>query len=281
MIRSKDNFFKTSDGTHIYFEDHGQGQPIVLVPGFLCTSKFFAKNIPELAQDHRVVLLDSRGHGSSDKTLQNLTIERCAQDVKELIDYLGLEDVLLVGWSLGSSVVLSYWQQFNKYKVAALGITDSILYPFDDGEWNSHSLRGFNMDAFAMVMGRSIANHAEYCQGFAKAVWQDDTTSLEDVAWVAEEMRKTPPWIAFALYSDFLHRDYVSVLPSVTVPIFVCGANSIAIPRGVDAAKYYMQHISAPSELHIFERGGHMLFYVEAEKYNKVILDFLARYGSK
>lgn len=275
MLRSKENFFKTSDGAHIYFEDYGQGQPIVLVPGFLCTSKFFARNISELSRNNRLILLDSRGHGSSDKTLQNLNIPRCAQDVKELIEYLDLNNVLLIGWSLGSSIVLSYWQQFNKHRIAAMGITDSILYPFDDGEWNSHSLRGFNMDAFNMVMGRAIGNHAEYCKGFATAVWKDGHVAPEDIEWVAEEMRKTPPWIAFALYSDFLHRDYVSVLPTVSVPIFVCGANSIAIPRGIGAAKYYMQHIKAPSELHIFEQGGHMLFYVEAEKYNRIILDFL------
>lgn len=277
MIRSKDNFFKTSDGTQIYFEEHGQGQAIILVPGFLCTSKFFARNIPELSKNNRLILLDSRGHGSSDKTLQNLTIPRCAQDIKELIEYLGLDNVLLVGWSLGSSIILSYWEQFGRYKICALGVTDSTLYPFADADWNSHSLRGFNLDAFNVVMSRAIDNHEAYCQGFAKAVWQDDKVSAAEIVWVAEEMRKTPPWIAFALYSDFLHRDYVSVLRTVTVPIFVCGADSLAIPKGVAMAKSYMQHIQAPSELHIFEHGGHMLFYVEAEKYNQVILDFIAK----
>ena len=87
MIRSKDNFLQVSDGAWIYFED--------------------------LSADHRLVLIDWRGHGSSSKTLQNLTMDRCAKDVHELIEYLGLEDVTLLGWSMGSSVVMESYEQFG------------------------------------------------------------------------------------------------------------------------------------------------------------------------
>lgn len=278
MIKSKNNFFKTSDGTNIYFEDYGQGQPILIIPGFLCTSKFFSRNIDGLSKNNRFIVMDSRGHGSSDKTLQNLTIERCAQDVRELIDYLDLQDVFLVGWSLGSSIVMSYWQQFNQYKICALGITDSALYPFSPEDWNSHNLKGFNMDTMTSVMCKAIDDHAGYCRGFASAIWKTPP-SAEDIDWVTVEMRKTPPWIAFALYSDFLHRDYVSVLSTLTIPTIVFGADSMAIPNGANMAKSYMQHITAPAELHIFDQGGHMLFYVETEKYNRILLAFLAKHS--
>ena len=98
MIRSKDNFLQVSDGAWIYFEDYGKdkGEPIMILHGFLCSSKFFYKNIDALSADHRLVLIDWRGHGSSSKTLQNLTMDRCAKDVHELIEYLGLEDVTVL-----------------------------------------------------------------------------------------------------------------------------------------------------------------------------------------
>ena len=72
MIRSKDNFLQVSDGAWIYFEDYGKdkGEPIMILHGFLCSSKFFYKNIDALSADHRLVLIDWRGHGSSSKTLQ-------------------------------------------------------------------------------------------------------------------------------------------------------------------------------------------------------------------
>ena len=106
MIKSKDNFLQVSDGAWIYFEDYGKdkGDPILILHGYLCSSKFFYKNIEALSADHRLVLMDWRGHGSSSKCLHNLTMDRCAKDVHELIEHLGLEDVTLLGWSMGSSV---------------------------------------------------------------------------------------------------------------------------------------------------------------------------------
>ena len=132
MIRSKDNFLQVSDGAWIYFEDYGKdkGEPIMILHGFLCSSKFFYKNIDALSADHRLVLIDWRGHGSSSKTLQNLTMDRCAKDVHELIEYLGLEDVTLLGWSMGSSVVMEYYEQFGDEHLRKIGVVDSALYPF-------------------------------------------------------------------------------------------------------------------------------------------------------
>ena len=277
MIRRKENFFTTSDGAKIYFEDYGEGQPIVLVPGYLCTSRFFSRNIEGLSKNNRLILLDVRGHGSSSKPVHGLTIPHCAQDVKELLDFLGVEDAFLIGWSLGSSVVLSYWEQFGKHRIAALGIVDSALYPFSPEDWNSHSLKGYNLDGMNAAMNKSVTDHNGYCRAFASVIWKDVPTA-EDVDWVTTEMTKTPPWIAFAIYSDFLHRDYVSVLPSVTVPLMVVGADSMAIPTGIKMAKSYMEHIKAPAELHLFEESGHMLFYTETEKFNELVKGFFARH---
>ena len=63
MIRSKDNFLQVSDGAWIYFEDYGKdkGEPIMILHGFLCSSKFFYKNIDALSADHRLVLIDVAG----------------------------------------------------------------------------------------------------------------------------------------------------------------------------------------------------------------------------
>ena len=90
MKITADNFFTTSDGIHIYFEDRGSGLPIVMVPGFLCTTKFFEKNAEVLSKEFRVITMDPRGQGNSSKTCQGNTIRRNAQDIKELIDHLGL-----------------------------------------------------------------------------------------------------------------------------------------------------------------------------------------------
>ena len=83
MTITKRNFFTASDGAHIYFEDVGQGLPILMVPGFLCTTKFFEKNALALSDEFRVVTMDPRGQGYSSKTCGGNTLKRHAQDIRE------------------------------------------------------------------------------------------------------------------------------------------------------------------------------------------------------
>ena len=114
MKPSKNNFFETSDGARIYFEDQGAGTPIILVPGFLCTAKFFQRNVPVLSQRHRVITMDPRGQGYSSKTLQGNRIKRHAQDIRELIDHLQLKNAVLLGWSVAASVVTTYAAEYQE-----------------------------------------------------------------------------------------------------------------------------------------------------------------------
>ena len=94
-------YLETKDGAKIYYEDHGKGQPIVLVHGWICSSKFWQKNAPELAKIFRVVTLDLRGHGNSSKTLSGHTIAQYGRDVRDVVDRLDLRNFTLVGWSMG------------------------------------------------------------------------------------------------------------------------------------------------------------------------------------
>lgn len=81
-------YCETPDGAKIYFEDQGQGQPLVLIHGWLCSSKFWVKNVEKLAKDFRVISVDLRGHGNSSKILSGHTISQYAQDVRTVIMHL-------------------------------------------------------------------------------------------------------------------------------------------------------------------------------------------------
>ncbi len=274
MIREKDNFFETSDGAHIYFEDYGEGKPILLIPGYLCTSYYFRKNIAALSANHRLILVDARGHGSSSKVTHGLNIPRMAQDIKELVDFLGLEDLSLMGWSMGSSVALSYYEQYGPHRLAKMGIIDSVLYPFWKDPINSHSLAGFDVDGMNRAMLFSIKDHESYCRSFARLIFKEQPTQ-EDEDWAAMEMAKCPPWIAFGIYSDFLFRDYMAVLPTLSIPTLICTATSPAIPRSPGMGEYYCAQMKTEYVYHEFKKGGHTMFYETPEEFNEVVLGFV------
>jgi hypothetical protein len=87
------DYLETEDGAKIYYEDHGEGQPILLVHGWLCSPRFWQKNVPELATKFRVFTIDLRGHGNSTKVLAGHTIRHYARDVRDVIEHMGFTNL--------------------------------------------------------------------------------------------------------------------------------------------------------------------------------------------
>lgn len=268
------NYLETRDGAKIYFEDHGKGRPIVLVHGWLCSSRFWQRNVPHIANECRIVTLDLRGHGNSAKTLAGQTVWQYARDVREVIEHLGLEDAVLVGWSLGGPVVLSYYQQYvADSHLKALGLVDSCPFPFSPAEWNSHVLRNYNFDAMNATFLNCAADPRKFALGFTSRIFKQ-TPSSADADWVVAEMVKTPPWIAIAIYSDFVMSDLAGTLPTVKIPVVIFAADSGVFPKGIAMGKALAAQ--APQGTCIpFEDAGHMLFYEQPQKFNNALTTFV------
>jgi non-heme chloroperoxidase len=268
-------YLEMKDGAKIYYEDQGRGQSIVLVHGWTCSSRFWQENVPELAKEFRVVTIDLRGHGNSSKILTGHTISQYARDVREVIEYLGLRDATLAGWSLGGPVVLSYWQQYAAdSRLKALGLIDTAPYPFSSADWNSHSLKATNMTAMNVLFKIYAADPLRFATAFTANMFKDAKASEHDLEWIPSELTKTPPWIAVAIYSDFLISDYTKVLPTITVPVIVFAANSNVYKTGIDMGRSIAAQIPTATFVP-FEDAGHLLFYEQPEKFNKALGDFV------
>lgn len=91
-------------GCRLHYEDHGQGEPVLLVHGLGSSTLDWEYQIPHLRQSRRVLAIDLRGHGRSDKPRQRYSMSLFASDVATLIEHLGLAQVHLVGISMGGMV---------------------------------------------------------------------------------------------------------------------------------------------------------------------------------
>ena len=58
--------FRTNDGVEIYYEVRGEGRPLLMLPGWTCSTKFWKKNVEELAKSCKVITMDLRAHGESE-----------------------------------------------------------------------------------------------------------------------------------------------------------------------------------------------------------------------
>ena len=94
------------NGLSLYYEEHGSGEPLVLLHGGLSAGEMFAAILPELAAGRRVITVDLQGHGHTADADRPLRPQTMADDVAALIEHLGLERADVMGYSLGGLVAL-------------------------------------------------------------------------------------------------------------------------------------------------------------------------------
>src|SRR3712207_3408229 len=120
----------------LYYEDLGEGRPVVLIHGWPLSSRSWESQVPALvAAGHRVVSYDRRGFGQSSQPWAGYDYDTLAADLDALITHLDLTDVSLVGFSMGGGEVLRYLSTYGSARVssiALLGAVPPYLYRSDD-----------------------------------------------------------------------------------------------------------------------------------------------------
>lgn len=104
--------FADINGTRIFYEVTGTGEPLVLIPGLGTTHLFFAGAVPVLAQRYQVIGLDLRGVGQSAKPKQAYSMELWADDIAALLDHLKIGRAHILGSSLGGCVALAFADRY-------------------------------------------------------------------------------------------------------------------------------------------------------------------------
>ncbi len=113
--------------TRIRYTDQGQGDAIVLVHGFASSLDTWNDLAPHLAEAHRVVTLDLKGFGWSDRPDSDYSVAEQARIVLELADHLSLSSATFVGHSYGAAVVLDIALRAPE-RVAGLALYDAFVY---------------------------------------------------------------------------------------------------------------------------------------------------------
>jgi pimeloyl-ACP methyl ester carboxylesterase len=128
-----------SDGVQIYFEEHGKGEPVVLVHGFASRAEhnWGPGWFDALAQHYRVVALDCRGHGKSGKPHDSAAYagETMGDDVIRLMDHLGIKRTLIMGYSMGGRIVtgllMLHPERLRAAVLGGIGATSATAPSFD------------------------------------------------------------------------------------------------------------------------------------------------------
>ena len=157
----------TRDGVTLRYIDTGAGEPpLLFVHGWTCNRTHWRDQVPYFANKHRVVAVDLRGHGESDKPDQDYTIEGFVEDVAWLIGELGLERPVVVGHSMGGVIALNLARQHPKL-VSAIVMVDSPICPLPE------DIRPQVAELFA---GLQTPTYAAVAADFVRALMFDENT---------------------------------------------------------------------------------------------------------
>src|ERR1700751_5355296 len=130
---------ENSGDIELYYEDHGSGQPVVLIHGYPLSGASWEKQIPVLLNaGYRVVTYDRRGFGKSSQPATGYNYDTFAEDLHKLVTQLKLRDFALVGFSMGAGELARYLGKYGSWGVskAAMisGVSPYLLKTADNPE---------------------------------------------------------------------------------------------------------------------------------------------------
>ena len=258
------------DGKHIYYEDYGSGDAaVVLVHGWGMSVRTWDYTLPALVDaGHRVVLLDHRGCGQSSKDFEDLGIEAIAGDVVALVEHLGLQRVVLNGWSMGGAVVTAAAHRLEQRcagLVLTCGATPCYLQKSDYGH-------GGTDEALAETLGAMAADRVNFLAGLAAGVFATEV-SQQVVDWMWGIFLQSSPLAAQSL-GDLGPLDQRATMAALNAPIlsFVGSKDEVVDPAVCRSVADY----GADVTLVECAESGHAPFIEEPELYQRELLGFIA-----
>lgn len=264
--------FITSDSANIYYEVKGEGLPIVFIHGFTEDHNSFRIQQRALSKKYKVITYDLRGHGVSDRVDYGLSIERFALDLRELIDYLKLEKVVLVGWSMGASIIFEYINLFGLENIYKLCIIDKSPRTINDDDWNLGLYHGKYTKEDALKDLELIKNNwMDFAERFIRTMTPYFDEKQFKIAM--NKMGSNSPHVMYSMWKSMIEKDYRNMLERITVPtLIIFGGKSTFY--SVDTGEYLKENIKN-SKLIIFDDCTHLLVLENPIKFNKELESFI------
>jgi len=254
---------------HVVEAGNPEGRPVLFIHGFSQCGLAWGRQLnSDLADDYRLVTLDMRGHGLSDKPREGYGDSRLwADDVRAVIETLGLERPVLCGWSYGPLVILDYVRHYGEEGVGGLhfvgGITKlgsddalSVLTP----EFLAHVPGLLSADAEESV--RSLGSLLRMC--FARE------PSAEELYLMLGYNVSVPPYVRQGLFSRSFDND--DLLPKLTRPLLITHGHGDCVvkPEAVERHRAGAAH----AQVHMMENAGHAPFWDDPATFNRRLREF-------
>ncbi|MFI0898370.1 alpha/beta fold hydrolase [Streptomyces sp. NPDC020983] len=266
-----------STGIELYYEDHGCGQPVVLIHGYPLDGQSWEKQTDALVRaGYRVITYDRRGFGRSSRTMTGYDYDTFAADLDAVLTQLDLRDVVLVGFSMGSGEVARYLGVYGSQRVAKaafLGSLQPFLLQTPDNP------AGVPQSVFDKIAEQAqVDRHAWYESFFVDFFNTDETlgSRLSEAAvranWVTAA--GSAPVAAYACVPAWL-TDFRADVERIDVPSLILHGTADRILPIDATAREFRRRLPDARYVEI-DGAPHGLLLTHAAEVNAALIDFLS-----
>ena len=269
---------ENSSNIDLHYEDHGSGQPVVLIHGYPLSGASWEKQVPALLNaGHRVITYDRRGFGKSSQPTTGYNYDSFAQDLQKLIAHLELRDFARVGFSMGGGEVARYIGKYGsngvRKAVIISGVPPFLLKTSDNPE-------GVDRSVFQGIEKAVAADRYAFFTEFFKNFYNTDvllnkrvSEQVVQASWnvavgssATASLACVPTW----------HEDFRQDVQKIDVSTLVIHGDADRI-LPIAAAGLRTAKLIKGARLSVVKDGPHCVIWTHAEEVNAELVNFLGK----
>jgi non-heme chloroperoxidase len=273
---------ENSGDIQLYYEDHGSGDPVVLIHGYPLSGTSWEKQLPILLEaGHRVITYDRRGFGKSSQPTAGYNYDTFAEDLHKLVTHLKLGNFSLVGFSMGGGEVARYIGRFGSKGVSKAvivgGVPPFLLKTADNPD-------GVDGSVFEGIQKAVTADRYAFFTEFLKNFFNTDVFLGKRISEQAVQASWSvaagaSPTASLACVPTW-HEDFRNDVARIDVPTLVIHGDADRIVP-IKASGEKTAKLVKGARLVAIKDGPHAVNWTHAEEVNAELVNFLGRGAAK
>lgn len=261
----------SSDGTRLHLVEAGnsKGRPILFIHGISqCWLTWSRQMSSDLADDYRLVAMDLRGHGLSDKPREGYADSKLwADDVNAAIQALRLDHPILCGWSYGPLVILDYIRHYGEDGIGGINFVGGVTKLGSE-----EAISVLTAEFLSLVPGffsTEVEESVRSLESLLRLCFAHEPPAVDLYLMLGYNV-SVPPYVRQALLSRSFDND--DLLTRIRKPVLITFGTKDAVvkPAAADKHKASMTH----AQIHLMSNAGHGAFWDDAAAYNRRLRTF-------